>query len=332
MSRTLLPLVLLFTACSSSTDTADTAGACDVTITTYPASDAASAYYRTNIEVTLDNADPTVVIETDIPGTQSFSEDGLTVYYTPTSALTPNTDYSYTVHYCGGDPEIKFHTSDLGTAVTDPQASIKGSSYLLNLKDATITEPASVGALLGDQLGEVDIYVNATEVTETQITMVGAIGNPDATSPTQDWCSRTIDFPVADFSQSPHFIIGGTGTTTITVAGVSVDIQNLEIAGDFAADGSYFGGGTLSGTIDTRPLDVAFFDGEEGALCKTAGSLGAECQPCGDGQNFCLSLKARDITATKADIQITPIFGDDCLGCAAAVPADNSETCAQEPQ
>lgn len=333
MSRTLLPLVLILGACSSAASTDSGSDECDVTISkTFPAANATDAYYRGTVEFTLTKPDESATVTSDVAGTTTTSEDGLTIVFTPDAPLSPSTSYTFTLHYCGGDAPLTFTTSALGTPVTDPASTIKGSSYLLDLKDARVTEPAGVGDLLASNLDGVDIYVNVTDLSDTKVKMIGAMGNPDAASPTQDWCSRTIDFPEADFSAAPHFELGGEGKTTISVAGYAVDIQNLHIAGDFSADGSYFGGGTLSGTIDTRPLDQALMEGDEGAICNLAGSIGATCQACDDGQPFCLTLKADSITAAKTDIAITPIYGDDCLGCDVGVPADTSETCEQMPQ
>ena len=141
----------------------------------------------------------------------------------------------------------------------------------------------------------------------------------------------SIDFPVADFSETPHFEIGGEGKTTISVADITVEIQNLRIAGDFASDASYFGGGVLEGTIDTRPLDSLLDDsGEAGAICNTAESLGVTCVPCSDNEPYCLSLKVDSITATEAPLELVEIKGSDCAGCLEGVPADTSAECAPD--
>lgn len=116
MNRSFLVLALAFTACDGG-DKSDSGveGACDVTVTSFPASGAVDAYYRGNIEFRLTGADDTATIETDIPGAQAVSADGLTVYWVPSAALTPGGSYSATLHYCGGDATISFTTSMLGT-------------------------------------------------------------------------------------------------------------------------------------------------------------------------------------------------------------------------
>lgn len=332
MTRSLLVSAVLLTACETATDTAETAGECGVSITsTLPATNAVDAYYRGNIEFKLSAADSTATIETSIVGHQETSEDGLTVYWIIDEPLQPSTPYSATLHYCTGDAPIEFSTSALGTSIADPSLLV-GTSYLLNLKDARVTEPPGIGSLISSELGNVSIYVGITEMADPKIKMIGALGREDVEN-TQEYCDPSIDFPEADFSAAPHFEIGGEGATTITVADVSVTIDNLRIAGDFAADLTYFGGGVLEGTIDTRPLDDAFFDGEEGSICTTAGSLGVTCEECGGDAPglFCLSLKADSIQADLAPLELMVIEGTDCLGCLTGAPADASETCEQEP-
>jgi hypothetical protein len=329
MTRSVLVLALALTACDGGTDS-DSAvdSACDVTVTTFPATGAVDAYYRGNIEFKLTGTDSTATIETDIPGSQAVSEDGLTVYWIPSAPLAPNTQYSATLHYCGGDAAISFTTSSLGTPLPD-DGVLQGKTYLLDLQHARVTEPPGIGPLIAGELGGVSIFVGVTDVTPPNISMIGALGREDAEN-TQEYCDPSIDFPVADFSGTPHFEIGGEGSTTITVADVTVEIQSLRIAGDFSSDASYFGGGVLEGSIDTRPLDSLLDDsGEPGAICNTATSLGVTCEECG-GDNpgpYCLSLKVDSITATEAPLELVAIEGSDCAGCLEGVPADTSKTC-----
>ena len=341
MIRSLLVLPFLLAGCDSG-DSADTAGSgeCGVSVTTYPSQGQVDAYYRGTIEFTMSAKDETATIETDIPGTQSLSADGLTVIWTPSAPLAPSTGYSATVHYCSGAVVLEFTTSALGTSIADP-GSLQGKSYLLDLVDARITEPAGIGALLATQLDGVDIYIGVTDVNDAEIKMIGALGRADVES-TQEYCDPSIDFPAADFTAAPYFDISGEGDTNISVAGVTVAIQNLHISGDFSADGSYFGGGVLQGTIDTRPLDPLLDDsGEAGAICETATSFGVTCQPCSDGEPYCLSLKADSINAMSAPLELVPILGNNCTGCmtwtpeeAAAASMDptlSGEECVEDP-
>ncbi len=329
MSRTFILSVLALAACDTPTDTGDTGEeACGVSVTTFPTDGSFDAYYRGNIEFKLTKPDSTATIETSIPGTQMVSEDGLTVYWVPSAPLDPSTGYSATLHYCSGDAVIEFTTNTLGTSIAD-DSTLRGRTFSLDLANARVTEPPGISSLLSSELDGVTIYVGVQDYQGTTLTMIGALGREGAATPTQEYCDPSIDFPAADFSETPHFEIGGQGSTDISVAGVTVTIDNLRIAGDFASDLSEFGGGVLSGTIDTRPLDMEFGDGEEGFICNTAGALGVECQACSsDGQPFCLSLVVDSITAANIEgLELVEIAGNDCEGCDVGVPPDTSETC-----
>jgi hypothetical protein len=320
MLRSILPLLVL-AACSgkdgdSGTGDSTVPESCSIAIdSTVPTDGAADAYYRGNVEFILSEADDSATIETSIPGTQITSEDGLRVIWQLSAPLDPNTSYSATLHYCGGDAEISFTTSSLGTPIDDP-SSLEGRAYVVDLPAARIVEPPGIGAVLTSYL-TTDILIGVNGVTGSQIDMIGAVAVTDSSPPVQDYCTPSIPFPPADFSESPFFAIGPQDTT-LNVAGYEIDIQDLLINGTFAADGTYFDGGVLSGTIDTRPLAPPLDDsGNEGAICDLAVNFGATCEACpSDGQPYCLSLVADQIYAEQVDgVTLVPVLGTDCAGC-----------------
>lgn len=337
----LSPLILAFAlvGCAGETATKDAgtgADECKVTIkTTTPTADATNAYYRGTIEFELTDADPSATITTDIPGAQSVRGDK-TIVWTPSAPLAPLTAYSATLSYCGGDATINFTTSDLGTSIADAQ-TLLGRTYNLALGDARIVEPAGIGSLLGQYL-TVDILTGVAEVSDTNLTIIGSLGVADSDPPIQDFCNPTIPFPEADFTDAPYFLISGAGTDThIQVAGYDVVIQDLIISGTFAPDGSYYGGGVLEGTIDTRAFDkLVSDDAEEGAVCGLAPSFGVECQACpGGAGDFCLSILADSIIAEEVSgTSLVEQAGNDCTGCETwtedTVPAEADQTCPME--
>jgi hypothetical protein len=332
MTRLLLLLPFALFACdggkdAANDDTSDSQPSCEIEIdSTVPASGAVDAYYRAPIEFTLSDADPTATITTDIPGSQVTSEDGKTIKWVPTDPLAPSTSYTVTLDYCHGSADLAFTTSALGTPIPD-SSSLVGMTYTIDLANARIVEPAGIGSVLTSQLQQ-NILVGVQSVDASSIQMIGAIATDGTT--TQNYCDPTIPFPAADFSAAPYFTVGPQ-TTTLSVAGYNVEIQDLEITGTFAADGSYFGGGTLSGTIDTRPLAPLLDDsGNEGAICDLAVNFGAQCQACpSDGEPYCLTLVADQITATSVSGTLSEVDGQDCTGCESGPPAPDA-TCAED--
>lgn len=330
MHRSLLLLPLLV-ACSGGDDkdtsttgeTGDPDEGCDVIVdSTLPASGAIDADYRAAIEFHLSDADPTATVSSSIAGTTTLADDNETVIFTPSAPLAPSTDYTVTLDYCGGTVDLGFKTSALGTPISDTNVLV-GKTFSLDLASARIVEPAGIGSVLSSYLTQ-DILVGVETVSATEINMAGAIGKEDASPPAQDYCTPTIDFPVADFDEQPFFQIGPQ-TTTLSVAGYSIEIGNLEITGTFAADASYFGGGTLAGTIDTRPLAPLLDDsGDEGAICDLAVSFGAVCEACpSDGEPFCLTLVADQITAVEVEgTTLVEVIDEDCPSCETTPPTD----------
>ncbi len=337
MTRLLILPVLLLTACPAddgdkSDDSADTAtDGCTVTVESTPTNDSTNAYYRGNIEFELSAPDPTATITTDIPGTEKRNDDNTLVWWEPSAPLSPSTSYSATLTYCQGATTINFTTSTLGTPLSSPD-SIVGNTYALDLANANIREPAGIEGILGSYL-TTDILIGIVSADASEVSMLGAIGT-ETTPTAQDYCDPSIPFPTADFSGAPFFNIG-PADTTLSVAGYSITIGDLVVNGTFASDGSYFGGGVLSGQLDTRPLDGLLSDtGEEGALCELASSvLQIDCQPCPtDNQPFCLTLVADQIQADLVDnLILAEIAGNDCTGCESwtfdTVPAAVDQEC-----
>lgn len=318
---TLSAIAIAFVGCGDK-DAEETAAPCDISIQeTFPAAGATNAYYRGAIEAHLTDEDPTAVITMDgVAGTTWLNEDQDIVYFQPDEPLTPNTDYEFTVSYCFADAPVSFRTSTLGEAIADP-ASLVGNTYDLNLQDGRVVVPEGVGSVL-EQYLEVSILIKVDDLTGNDLTMNGALADEDDSS-LQDYCTPTLDFPVADFSTAPFFGIG-PADTTINVAGYSVTIEDLEVTGTFSSDGTYWGGGVLAGVIDTRALSsLVGDDAEDSAVCDLVAGFGVSCVTCAsDGTDFCLEIRAVDLGGellTESDVET--IEYEDCH-------ASCSDTCA----
>jgi hypothetical protein len=305
--------VLALTACTDDTSLADSGGetGCDITIReTFPAADSINAYYLSPIEFHLSKPheeDATLTVE-GLDGTVEWNDDRTTIFFNH-DGLAPSTSYSATLSYCYADATVNFTTSDLGTELA---VDITGRTYSLDLSSGRIVVPEGVGAALAPYL-EFEILAAVNEIVDNNLLMNGAIGD-DENPGTQDYCSPTIEFPSADFTSSPYFQLGPQ-TTTIAIAGYSVTIDDLLISGTFASDGSYFGGGILSGLIDTRPLVELVFDDEDdpNAICDFILGFGVSCVSCPSGEgDFCLEIKAVDLLAEEAETPIEEIEFEDC--------------------
>jgi len=302
MIRLALPIVALtLTACGKSADdTADTSDStCGVEVrATYPSADSSDFYYRGFIEFQLSQPDETAVLSIDgVTGVSTLNSRMDTVYFTPDENLSPSTTYTATLDYCSGSPSIEFTTSPLGAAL-EGGVDITQQTYRLDLQSGRVVIPEGVGAVLQDYL-DFQILIQPTSVENDTITMVGAMAS-EVDNNFQDYCDPTIDFPVADFSNAPYFQIGPQ-STTIAVSDYSVTIENLLISGTISQDGTWFGGGSLAGEIDTRPLVPLLFEGEddENAICDFILGFGVSCIPCYGDESlpYCLEIEAIELEA-----------------------------------
>lgn len=335
MSRILCLLPLLAIAGCPTTDKDDTAGSngggdsssdtCTTTVkSTMPADGSTTANYRADIYFELSAADTTATITTDIPGVQQSSSDGKTIYWIQSGQLDSATSYTATLDYCGGTVPISFTTSEVGTGVD--AGTIADKTYALDLAHAHIAEPPGIGSVLSTYLTQ-QVLIGVESMSGSDLQMLGALAVENSSPASQDYCSPSIPFPAADFSENPFFAIGPQDTT-FSVAGYDIDIESLNITGSFAPDGTYIDAATLSGTIDTRPLSGLLDDsGNEAAICELAVSFGATCENCpSDGQPYCLTLVADGISADNVPGALAVVAGSNCTGCESGPPAEDA-TC-----
>lgn len=319
----MLGVLGLLVGCEGGTgkDSADDSGPpeCSITVDkTIPAKDQPDFYHRGVLEFHLSEKDDSAKVTADFTGAQTASDDGTVIYYTPDAPLDPASSYSVTFTYCDGDKtiDLPFSTSDLGT---DLAVDIVGKAYQLDLAKANIVQPPNIGSVLGSLL-TTPILIGVAEISGDDLTMVGAIGVEGGGG--QDYCTQTIDFPTADFSGRPYFKVGPQDTT-LSISGASIKIGQLEVTGTFASDGSYFGGGTLKGSVDARDIAAALPDlgYDAQGLCDLIAGFGAACETCPtDSEPYCLTLVANSIQADGINGAIVEVPASDCPGCETGDP------------
>lgn len=315
----------------SGTDTTDPSSCTITAAAEYPVDGQADAYYRSRVEFDLSDADDTASVAlTDdsgaaVDGTSSLEDDGELVVFTPASPLAPSTNYTATLTWCGGESSISFTTSALGAATT---VDLTGKTYNIDITSGRFVEPAGVGDLLGGLL-ENSILFGVTEVTDSSLTFRGAISEAGNTN--QDVCTPSLnDFPAADYAD-PYFNLSAN-ELNLSVAGFELNIDAINIAGTFAADGSYFGGGELSGELDTRDigplLKGQIDDTSPDAICELLIGFGVSCAACSsDGEAYCATIIVDQLIGTELDSEVQEVNQANCFeGCAAS--CDNAE-CAE---
>ena len=280
-------------------------------------SDADSIYYRSNIEIEFktDESDSASFTLADSEGnavslSEAWSEDGLLVVLQP-EPLMPSTDYTLDVSYsCDKSAELDFTTSDIGGPVDGGPESLVDKVYRINLQSARITTPPGVGDLLMGFI-PTDLHIlvspNAYDSGSQELSMTGALGKGDGSE--QDECVPSIDFPVpAAFDEDPYFEISAT-ELPLTVAGFTLTLNDVLLAGSFASDASSIEGLTLAGSADLRELDIPDFDLD----CDTIEVIApGACVECDDGVKACLDLVLDSMVADHvSDAGLVLITEDD---------------------
>jgi hypothetical protein len=325
MGRYSLVIAMLgLAACSDKAEDSgtfiDPGNPCTVEVSsTVPSADAADAYYRAEVEFHLSEADSTANLSlldatgAAVDGSSWTSEDGTVVYFTPTDALAPVSSYTATLDMCQDkddpkSPSIGFMTSSLGETV---DCELTGRTYMVDLANARFVKPEGVAELLLGQL-EDDILMGVTSESDTEVVILGALGSADG----QDFCTPTIDFPVADYTGAPYFSVGPQDTA-ISAAGYDIEISSLMISGTFASDCSSFGGAVLAGELDARVLGVLLGElvGTEDPdeICTLLTGFGVTCGDCSsDGEAYCIEILADQMIAEEMDSTLECIAEEDC--------------------
>ena len=317
VSIALLHLIVL-SSCTGSSDTgSDDSGAtplaCTTTVdSTFPQAGATDAYAFGSVEVSLTDHNEDVAIQLsgpdgEIAGTTSWRGE-TTLVFTPSEGLSPDTDYVATIDVCDHSVPVDFHTSLLGTPTN---VDVTGRAYLLDLSPARVLQPAGVGDIIKDYLTS-EMLVGFSELSP-EVKIIGAVAEEGTAGNTiQAACSPTVDFPSAAFSPDPYFEASSTKLDFV-VAKTHIVIHDLYLSGTFTSDGELIEEAVLAGLIDTRPLaGLIADDATEDAGCELADSLGAACEPCPDGEVFCLRLHADHLRAAwKEGVELYRIE-DEC--------------------
>ena len=320
----ILSLIGMMFACSGDKtgETGDVAVAntcpdgAEITISnTYPTSDAANFYILDSIEFTLSAEDPSASLsltgpDGDVAG--SSAVNGTKVTFTPDAALAPSTAYTASLSYCNSeDPvDVAFSTSALGEELT---VDLVGKTYAVDLASGNFVQPPGIGSLLGGLFSN-NILLSVTSSGDT-LEFIGALSVEGSTA--QDTCSETFeDFPSADFTNSPMFEVP-ENDLSLSISGYSATIYALSVSGTFAADGSYFGGGELSGELDARQLvDIVggLMDGVESAddVCGLVAGFGVSCSACtSDGEAYCVTLEVNRMVANETGETLVEVTAED---------------------
>ncbi len=290
--------------------------------------------YTDTVSVTFDAVPANAVLTvTDgegnpIAGSTSTEDNDRTIVFTADAIFPASTTITANVTTdCIPDAPWSFETGPHGAVLTD-ETELIDRVFEIDLASADIVEPAGIGALLQGFLADVYILFQITSESDFvggELHVLGALGEKNEDDETvQDMCTESLpltygqdgelgtDDDVVAGWQDPYLRVGPTDLT-LEVEGTEATIQGLFLEMLFHPDAIDFVGGRLEGSVDTRPL-VGLLDSEDpNAICDLAEeTVGIECEDCGGGEEFCLSLVAENLRGTMLfDGGLTPVTEDD---------------------
>jgi len=315
MSKRLILVVLLGLGCAPDptagrgptvvADGGDTGAEdlCEVTInSTDPSDGAPDVYYRDAIRFELSAPDPTATVVAPFAGTQTISEDGLTVIFTPDDPLDPATDYEVDLDYCHGTPTIGFSTSELGLPLDDG-VSLEERVYGIDLAGGHFMDGAGVGETLSTFFAR-SVLMKVSREEGATIDILASVTDD---SDEQDYCKRTAELDGIDFSEAP-FVSFGLDEFEFGAYLATVTLYDLAIEGTFSPDATELGGVRFATTVDAQDISAALGAVSTEVICELAEDLGTSCGPCPVGDtDTCLTVTAEHIEGVQVSIELDAI-------------------------
>jgi hypothetical protein len=277
-------------------------------VTTLPEDGATGWYWRDPLTMYVSTASEdryeTYLVDGSgvrLPTVPVWTDDGLSATLSVDGGLEADESYAWHIRDCLEERVLSFSTSELGAPLLGGATSLKGNTYVLDLASADWVQPAGLGPVLALYF-DTPILLGVENATASVLEFIGAPGAAAAAGGLmQDREASTWDFGEASFSQAPYFD-ASVDEVVFAFQGTTVPVSSFGLTGTFAADGSSLGGVRLGGLADTRQLGALLGDPDnESALCDYAETLGLACDPCDDGEVFCMVLSVENVTAQQAE-------------------------------
>ena len=270
---------------------------------TSPSNGAMDHYYRDPIEFQLSEPDPSAEFVSDIIGTTTVSDDGLTVTLVPDGNLSPSTEYTVALDYCFGAPEIMFTTSHYGAPLS-PSVDLENRTYVLDLNAGDYTIGTDAGELFGAVFRH-KILFELQEVEGTKVEVLAAITQRDTSTVDQDMCARTIFMDDVDIGGMPFFFGSVEDYEFGALDGV-IRFSQFDFYGTIASDGESIGGLGYVATMGVEEIAELLPDfGDVDDFCVLAENLGIPCEPCpAESDRTCITIAAEHIQAEQVDVEL----------------------------
>lgn len=227
----------------------------------------------------------------EVPTTVSTS--GGTATISPVSDLSPNTTYTlFTENPCSQVTGVTFTTAGAGAA---GGYNLVDRTWVLDLSNINITQPAGVSALVAPLLADYDdvVAIEASGWDGSTTSLSFLQGWLTAGTDDQDLCETTSSIDGIDFSTDPNF-----GADIDQLGGI---IENATLTGSILPDGSGIDSVSLSAYVSQTTIDD--LTGLGALTC-----ILLPCVPCPSGTGSCIFLAGNGIDAVEIDTDLVEVL------------------------
>jgi hypothetical protein len=188
----------------------------------------------------------------------------------------------------------------------DPTScNLVGGSYGLDFNGANVVQPAALGALLTDAIGD-SLALGVLAQGDTSMSVFLALMDAGA----QDMCAPTAH-PDEGTWADPVFAVG-PGDLTVAIDGSPVTLSSFKFTAAANTDCASIRDGVFEADLDARLLGPLMEDllgtTDPQEICDALVTFGAQCGACAsDEEPFCVSLIIDNISGPATSTPIVPV-------------------------
>ncbi len=241
---------------------------------------------------------------------------------------------------CSSDESDGSDTTATGGSTSDPVGGTGGAgtvpadyswenkTFYMKIPKTRWSAPGQVGAEVGDFVPPFLLSVGACTAAGCSVTIGTAINPDPALVPqperTQELCNTTMVAAIVTASPTTAISIGPMDFPMyirhyVENFAVQATVRNMLITNVLPMPGATVPSGIFTAVVDIREIASMFTElGDQATpdgVCNALPSLGAQCEPCPDLANYCISMRGEMLVAEEfagAFKTITAPEGTDC--------------------
>lgn len=184
-----------------------------------------------------------------------------------------------------------------------PPLEIEGATFLVSFAGLTIPGAEDGFADLLRLAVTRPILIHAAAADDSSVDFRLAVGVEGSDPAVQDACTVTVDFPTAALTGAAF----GTEPQDLTFElDQPYTLYDMVVVGEATADS--LEDVILEGTLDMRQVS-SFFEtvGDADEICETTAELGLPCEPCDDGEVYCVWASLQGLRADRVEVEVVAV-------------------------